>query len=62
MHWGTFELSDEPLGEPPLLLARELLDRGVAPGRFDAGCVGQQWSVVESPEAPVSWTTKGWTT
>lgn len=24
MHWGTFRLSDEPLAEPPLLLARAL--------------------------------------
>jgi L-ascorbate metabolism protein UlaG (beta-lactamase superfamily) len=24
MHWGTFRLSDEPLGEPPLLLAKSL--------------------------------------
>jgi len=48
MHWGTFELSEEPLGEPPLLLARELLDRGIPPDRFESGCVGQQWSVVEA--------------
>ena len=46
MHWGTFQLSDEPLGEPPLLLARELLARGVAPERFDVGRVGQQWRVL----------------
>jgi N-acyl-phosphatidylethanolamine-hydrolysing phospholipase D len=48
MHWGTFHLSDEPLGEPPLLLARELLERGVAPADFEAGCVGQQWTIVPS--------------
>jgi len=46
MHWGTFQLSDEPLGEPPLLLARELHDRGVAAGQFDGGRIGQQWNVV----------------
>lgn len=45
MHWGTFHLSDEPLGEPPLLLARALLERGVAPDSFEAGHGGQQWSV-----------------
>ena len=47
MHWGTFVLSDEPLGEPPRLLARNLLDRGIAAERFEAGSVGQQWSVAE---------------
>ncbi|MCX6874111.1 MAG: MBL fold metallo-hydrolase [Verrucomicrobia bacterium] len=45
MHWGTFQLSDEPLGEPPLLLAKHLLDKGLEPAHFEAGCVGQQWSV-----------------
>ena len=54
MHWGTFELSDEPLGEPPLLLVRELLDRGVPTDRFTTGCVGQQWSVVEASGVSVS--------
>ncbi|KAB2642712.1 MAG: MBL fold metallo-hydrolase [Verrucomicrobia bacterium] len=52
MHWGTFQLSDEPLGEPPLLLARELSERGVAPERFQAGGVGQQWSIVECGGLP----------
>jgi N-acyl-phosphatidylethanolamine-hydrolysing phospholipase D len=45
MHWGTFQLSDEPLGEPPLLLASSLLNNDIAPDHFEAGCVGQQWSV-----------------
>jgi N-acyl-phosphatidylethanolamine-hydrolysing phospholipase D len=29
MHWGTFELADEPLAEPPLLLAKALEKAGV---------------------------------
>ncbi len=45
MHWGTFQLSDEPLGEPPLLLAKELASRGIAPECFESGRVGQRWSV-----------------
>ncbi len=45
MHWGTFQLSDEPLGEAPLLLANSLLDNRLAPDRFEAGRIGQQWSV-----------------
>lgn len=34
MHWGTFELTDEPLDEPPEKLATELLKAGVPPGQF----------------------------
>ncbi|MFO0758171.1 MAG: MBL fold metallo-hydrolase [Byssovorax sp.] len=28
MHWGTFRLTDEPLGEPPVLARRAYLERG----------------------------------
>jgi L-ascorbate metabolism protein UlaG (beta-lactamase superfamily) len=45
MHWGTFDLSDEPMGEPPLLLANHLLENNLAADLFEAGRVGQQWSV-----------------
>ena len=29
MHWGTFRLTDEPLGEPPLYLEKALRDAGL---------------------------------
>jgi N-acyl-phosphatidylethanolamine-hydrolysing phospholipase D len=48
MHWGTFRLSDEPLGEPPLLLAAALSERNLPPGCFTTGAVGQQWHVPPS--------------
>jgi L-ascorbate metabolism protein UlaG (beta-lactamase superfamily) len=35
-HWGTFRLADEPLSEPPMLLAQELMRAGIAPGQFRA--------------------------
>jgi N-acyl-phosphatidylethanolamine-hydrolysing phospholipase D len=45
MHWGTFRLTDEPLGEPPLRLAAELARRGIPATEFVAGSVGEEWCV-----------------
>jgi len=33
-HWGTFRLADEPLGEPPALLAAELARIGIGMEKF----------------------------
>lgn len=45
MHWGTFRLTDEPLGEPPLRLAAELSSQGISATSFIAGSIGESWSV-----------------
>jgi N-acyl-phosphatidylethanolamine-hydrolysing phospholipase D len=45
MHWGTFTLTDEPLGEPPLLLEKALRNAGIDGESFTAGAVGQCWCV-----------------
>jgi N-acyl-phosphatidylethanolamine-hydrolysing phospholipase D len=45
MHWGTFRLTDEPLGEPPLRLAARLKEKGIAADRFIIGGIGQSWPV-----------------
>jgi L-ascorbate metabolism protein UlaG (beta-lactamase superfamily) len=34
MHWGTFKLTDEPLGEPPARIAHYFEDHGLDPGRL----------------------------
>lgn len=46
MHWGTFRLTDEPMGEPPLLLEMALCNRGISPGQFEASAVGTRWEVM----------------
>ena len=45
MHWGTFRLTDEPLGEPPLRLQAALKKLGIAPERFIVGEIGQSWDI-----------------
>lgn len=46
MHWGTFKLTDEPMGEPPILLAKALLEQGIPAGVFEVSVVGNQWDVM----------------
>lgn len=41
MHWGTFRLTDEPMGEPPLLLESARRAKHIASGSFGAGVVGE---------------------
>ena len=44
-HWGTFQLTDEPLGEPPILLARELAAKKIDPANFRVLRVGDTLDV-----------------
>jgi L-ascorbate metabolism protein UlaG (beta-lactamase superfamily) len=42
IHWGTFEsMTDEPLDEPPMVLARERAARGLSPADFDVLKIGE---------------------
>ena len=41
MHWGTFLLGDDPLGEPALLLEQARQAAGVAPEAFRLLCLGE---------------------
>ena len=45
IHWGTFQLADEGIGEAPALLARTLRARGIAADRFRAPEPGVAWDV-----------------
>lgn len=50
MHWGTFRLTDEPIGEPPLRLRRWAEARGHDERRVRVPAVGEV--VRLAPEAP----------
>jgi N-acyl-phosphatidylethanolamine-hydrolysing phospholipase D len=45
MHWGTFSLTDEPMGEPPIRLAEELKRLSISPDVFVTGEIGEMWRV-----------------
>lgn len=45
MHWGTFELADEPFLEPPTLLAAEVEAAGLPAGAFNVRPMGRVESV-----------------
>ncbi|WP_294392343.1 MBL fold metallo-hydrolase [uncultured Sphingomonas sp.] len=45
VHWGTFQLSEEGIDQPPMVLRQALGRRGIAPGRFRAMEVGRNWEV-----------------
>ena len=41
MHWVTFKLTDEPMGEPPLYLAQALKEAAVPPEKFQVLKIGE---------------------
>ena len=41
MHWGTFELSDEPLDQPPKDLAAAAREQDLAADAFTVMAIGQ---------------------
>jgi L-ascorbate metabolism protein UlaG (beta-lactamase superfamily) len=45
VHWGTFELTNEAIDEPPRVLSLALKTAQIAPDRFRATQVGQGWDV-----------------
>ncbi|MFL6859099.1 MAG: MBL fold metallo-hydrolase [Allosphingosinicella sp.] len=45
VHWGTFQLTFEPIGDPPRRLAAALKAKGIAPGRFVTTEAGQSFEV-----------------
>jgi N-acyl-phosphatidylethanolamine-hydrolysing phospholipase D len=52
IHWGTFDLTDEPLDLPPKALAEAVTAHGESPERFRVLAVGETWHLPEpEPQA-----------
>lgn len=45
MHWGTFDLTDEPLDEAPRALARAVAEAGADASRVHVLAIGERWRV-----------------
>jgi len=43
-HWGTFDLTDEPMGEPPERLARALQEKGLTHSTFRTLGIGETFT------------------
>ena len=47
MHWGTFDLTDEPVDLPPTVLRQVVAERGGDPARVRTLAIGERWTVPE---------------
>jgi N-acyl-phosphatidylethanolamine-hydrolysing phospholipase D len=47
MHWGTFDLTDEPLDEAPRALARAIAEAGGDASRAHVFAIGERWRIPE---------------
>jgi N-acyl-phosphatidylethanolamine-hydrolysing phospholipase D len=45
MHWGTFDLTDEPVDLPPKVLAEVVAERGGDAARVRVLAIGERWKV-----------------
>jgi len=52
MHWGTFDLTDEPLDWPPRELASVVARRAGADERVRVMAIGERWKVPERRASP----------
>jgi N-acyl-phosphatidylethanolamine-hydrolysing phospholipase D len=52
MHWGTFDLTDEPLDLPPRELADAVAERGGDPEQVRVMAVGERWKVPDRRPTP----------
>ncbi|MFQ5914527.1 MAG: MBL fold metallo-hydrolase [Nitrospinota bacterium] len=51
MHWGTFDLTDEPIDQPPKELSRVVRRSGGDPGAVRTLAVGERWHMMDGSPA-----------
>jgi N-acyl-phosphatidylethanolamine-hydrolysing phospholipase D len=52
MHWGTFDLTDEPADLAPRVLAEEVAKAGGDASRVKTLAIGERWRIPDEPEPP----------
>ena len=45
MHWGTFQLTDEPMDEPPKLLKKLVVEKNLSNDEFIAMAHGESKTI-----------------
>lgn len=45
MHWGTFDLTDEPVDLPPHVLEQVVREAGADPERVRSLAIGERWVI-----------------
>ena len=46
MHWGTFDLTDEPIDHPPRVLKAHMEKTGADAARVRVMAVGERWRIL----------------
>jgi L-ascorbate metabolism protein UlaG (beta-lactamase superfamily) len=59
MHWGCFDLTDEPVDLAPRALAAAVAAAGGDPGRVRLLAVGERWEVGAGPGRLAGWFAAG---
>lgn len=49
MHWGAFDLTDEPADLAPKVLARAVAEAGGDAGRVRLLAIGERWRLGDGP-------------
>jgi L-ascorbate metabolism protein UlaG (beta-lactamase superfamily) len=59
MHWGAFDITDEPLDRPPVDLARAIAEARGDPERVRVMAIGERWKVPAREDAETAGEVRG---